>query len=126
MRALILAVAVVAIITVGANVAHLLSNDEDSQSPVFAAVCDVAAETARGAGRAAASVFVDRAHEPLHELAASASDVGNRRAAARLLEAKNVVETAPEGPSLDAAEALVEATRAALDATGQPDPGQCP
>lgn len=92
--------------------------------PVIAAVCrvaDLVAEDPAAAGRA----FTDRAHEPLHALAREAADGGARAAAARLLEAKNMVEEAEDGPTPAAVDELVSATRAALAAVGRPEPGPC-
>ena len=71
--------------------------------------------------------FFDNAHQPLHELAAAAA-AGDRVAAARLLEAKQAVEgdlagdPARLGVDIDL---LIEATRGALAAVGQPPPRPC-
>lgn len=71
--------------------------------------------------------FFDNAHQPIHELAAAAA-AGDRVAAARLLEAKQAVEgdlagdPARLGVSIDL---LIEATRGALAAVGQPPPRPC-
>jgi hypothetical protein len=94
--------------------------------PVVAAVCQVAALARGGDATAAKAAFLDDAHEPLHELARELTDQGDRGAAGALLEAKNVIEGAPEGPSTVAAENLVAATRQAVAATGRPDPTPCP
>lgn len=75
----------------------------------------------------ARQAFFDNAHQPIHELAAAAA-AGDRVAAARLLEAKQAVEgdlagdPARLGVDIDL---LIEATRDALAAVGQPPPRPC-
>jgi hypothetical protein len=85
---------------------------------------------ARAGGSRAAeaqAIFVDRAHDGLHELARDVAEV-DRSAAARLLEAKQAVEAEIERPSGGTAlaehlEALIASTRRALEATNQPVSG---
>jgi len=89
-------------------------------------LCDLAS----AAGRAEAeATFLDRSHETLHVIAA-ATEVRDREAAAGLLETKQRVEAdlaETELPPDFAAdvEALIEATRAAIDAIGLEAPA-CP
>lgn len=116
-----------ALILVGIGVfAFTRSGDDSMAPPVLLAVCDVAALAGAGDQKAAQAAFFDQAHEPLHELATAAADSGDRAAAARLLEAKNVVESAEPGPTHAAAEYLVNATRVALTAVDSPSPPPCP
>lgn len=58
---------------------------------MFTALCDAVAQVRAGAVREARATFDDRAHESLHNVAAVVQD-SDRAAAARLLEAKQVVE----------------------------------
>jgi hypothetical protein len=72
------------------------------------------AETDR---RAAEDLFMDQAHDPLHEIADAVSQ-RDRRVAARLLEAKNLLELRFEmtkGPSQDEIEELARRTDIALE-----------
>jgi hypothetical protein len=83
---------------------------------VVEALCEVEDEAARDPEEAR-TIFFDRAHDPLHDIAAAAEEV-DRSSAARLLEAKQAVEAdleaiaAPEVAS-DLG-ALIAATRGAL------------
>ncbi len=115
------ALAVLAVVVVIAT-----SGDGRPSLSVLVAVCDVARAAREGDHDRARAVFFDDAHEPLHQLATTATGGGDRGAAARLLEAKNVVESAEPGPTPVAADDLVDATRAALAATGDPSPPPCP
>ena len=89
----------------------------------FAGLCDASGSAARRDFPRAKVVFTDRAHTPLHTVARALEDV-DRRAAARLLEAKQRVEADLDGsgtntPGLaDDMAALVAATRAGLDRLG--------
>jgi len=69
---------------------------------------------------AAGDEFYDTAHQPLHDLAAEVAEV-DREVAARLLEAKEAVEsdldTRPSGLG-ESFQVLVSATNEALTATG--------
>lgn len=89
-------------------------------SSVQDATCGVLTLATQGQARSAKVAFLDRAHEPIHDLARRASDAGHRAEAARLLEAKNVVESSTTGPDAADAERLVSATRDALRALGEP------
>lgn len=76
---------------------------------------------------AARRTFFDRVHQSLHELAAEAA-ASDRAAAARLLEAKEAVERDLAGePSVLRADLdrLLEATRLAIRAIGEPTPEPC-
>lgn len=76
---------------------------------------------------AAGEIFFDRVDQPIHELAAVAAQE-DRAAAARLLEAKQVVESAIAGDGgglADGLDRLLDATRRAIVATGQPEPQPC-
>ena len=93
---------------------------------VLLAVCDIAGLAGAGDEEAARAAFLDEAHEPLHELATAVADSGDRAAAALLLEAKNLVESAQPGPSPAAADDLVKATRVALTVADRRSPPPCP
>ena len=87
---------------VGLTIAALSFEPEDKAPPgaaraAHAAVCDSLAAARSGDAAAARMVFVDRAHEGLHQLAADTADQ-DRAAAAELLEAKQEVESALTGP----------------------------
>jgi hypothetical protein len=89
-------------------------------------LCDLRTETDRAEAEA---TFLDRSHETLHVIAA-ATEERDRNAAADLLEAKQRVEADLAGADLPpdfAADvgALIEATRAALEAIGLNAP-TCP
>lgn len=89
-------------------------------------LCDLESATVRAEAEA---TFLDRSHETLHVIAAAA-EVRDRGAAADLLEAKQRVEADLLGADLPpefAADvgALIDATRAALDAIGLDAPA-CP
>lgn len=76
---------------------------------------------------AARTAFFDRAHQPLHGLAAAAAR-DDRAAAARLLEAKQVVERDLAGDASGLAgdlDRLLDATGRAVVATGRPPPRPC-
>jgi hypothetical protein len=83
---------------------------------VVDALCD-AKDAAGRDPEEARMVFFDRAHDPLHDIAAAAEEV-DRSSAARLLEAKQTVEADLDGmagPELASdLGALVAATRDAL------------
>ncbi len=83
---------------------------------VVDALCE-AHEAAPRDPEQARTIFFDRAHDPLHDIAAAAQEV-DRSSAARLLEAKQAVEADFErmlGPDLASdLERLVAATRAGL------------
>ncbi len=84
-------------------------------------LCEIEAKFARDLGRANAT-FYDVTHQELHVIAAAA-EVVDRLAAARLLQAKETVESdlaalALPGSFLHDVKALAAATLAALDALG--------
>jgi hypothetical protein len=95
-------------------------------SEAIRGLCEMVGATDR---EAAATVFLDRSHQTLHVIAA-ATDVVDRAAGARLLEAKQVIEAdltepvLPDGFGDDVA-ALIDATRGALDAIDLDAPA-CP
>lgn len=84
---------------------------------VVDALCEASDEVARDA-EAARTIFFDRAHDPLHDIAAAAEEV-DRPSAARLLEAKQAVEAnleAMRAPELASdLGRLIAATRDALE-----------
>jgi len=89
-------------------------------------LCDLRTATDRAEAEA---TFLDRSHETLHVIAA-ATEARDRAAAADLLEAKQRVEADLAGADLPpdfAADvgALIQATRAALEAIGLDAPA-CP
>ena len=67
------------------------SNVADTELRTFQAVCEATDRATRGEYENARRIFVDEAHEGLHQLAAALSDI-DREAEARLLEAKAGVE----------------------------------
>lgn len=83
---------------------------------VVDALCEASDEAAADP-ESARGIFFDRAHDPLHDIAAAAEDV-DRSSAARLLEAKQAVEAnleAMAAPGLASdLERLITATRDAL------------
>jgi hypothetical protein len=95
-----------------------------SDEPYLAAgsgLCDAAMKVETGDAAGAETVFYDTVHQPLHDLAAEVSEV-DRAAAARLLEAKEAVEsdldTDPPEADADAWQTLVAATEEALVVIG--------
>ncbi|MGH2698818.1 MAG: hypothetical protein ACRDJL_06420 [Actinomycetota bacterium] len=92
-------------------------------------VVDALCEAQEAAGRdfgQARMVFFDRAHNPLHDIAAAVGEI-DRSSAARLLEAKQAVEADFErmaGPELASdLGGLVAETRDALDGLSVSVPG---
>ncbi|MGE0309619.1 MAG: hypothetical protein AB7Q27_28105 [Acidimicrobiia bacterium] len=72
-------------------------------------------------------IFHDQAHQPLHELAERATGQ-DRSVAARLLEAKQQVESIVDAPDADLEPSLamlLEAVEAALEVTGTVDIPNC-
>lgn len=126
------AVALLAVIVV-AMVAD--RSDDDSSRPVatspaaraYSGVC-TAASLARGGDREGARrAFFNESHEPLHELATAAAE-RDRGAAARLLEAKERVESDLTGASrslADDLDSLAATTAAAMTASGETAPASC-
>lgn len=113
------------ILLVVAGALALVTGDDggDAQDPAVAAVCRVAELASAGDPVEAHRVLLNDAHGPLHTLAEEAADDGDRAAAARLLEAKEAIESAPEGATETNADALVAATVAATRAAGGPAEG---
>ncbi len=86
-----------------------------------------AREEATDRPRTAEARFFDRSHETLHVIARALEDGGDRPVAARLLEAKQKVESDLSGLASGDRVAedlgrLIEATRAALDRLAVPIP----
>lgn len=105
--------------------------DDDATSParpyesLYQGLCEARARATQPA--AARTAFFDRAHQPIHELAAAAAQE-DRAAAARLLEAKQVVERDLAGDASGLAgdlDRLLTTTGRAIVATGQPPPRPC-
>ena len=126
---------VLGIVAVAAAVGAFAGSDDGpsgpGDGPSFTAARDglcQAADAARsGDALAARAVFFDRSHQPLHELAAAAQE-RDRAATARLLEAKERVESGLDRPGTTLAqdlETLAVATGRAMAATGARDPGPC-
>lgn len=126
---------VLAIVAVAAVISALAGSEGQSSSsppgPSFASardgVCQAADAASHGNPAGARTAFFDRAHQPLHELAAAAQE-SDRAAAARLLEAKERVETGLEksSPTLGAdLDVLAVTTGQAMAAAGSRDPGPC-
>jgi hypothetical protein len=83
-------------------------------------LCEASTKADKGDVDGAGKEFYDTAHQPLHDLAAEVSDV-DRAVAARLLEAKEAVESSLEGDQSelgDSFHSLIAAADQALTATG--------
>ncbi len=105
--------------------------DDNAASParpydsLYQGLCVARARATQPA--AARTAFFDRAHQPIHELAAAAARE-DRAAAARLLEAKQVVERDLAGDASGLAgdlDRLLTTAGRAIVATGQPPPRPC-
>lgn len=93
---------------------------------VHRGVCHALERARLGDPAGARRTFFNRAHAPLHQLAAEVAG-SNRPRATRLLEAKESVEAEVDS-SLDLAshlDRLAAATRAAMAAVGQAEPKPC-
>lgn len=102
------------------------STSVDPYRLAASALCDAAARAKEGDLLGAEEVFYDSSHQRLHDLAAEVSNT-DRAVAARLLEAKETVESGlgGDGSELgDAFDSLVVATDEALAAT-EHDPMPC-
>ncbi|MDP1805867.1 MAG: hypothetical protein Q8K72_11910 [Acidimicrobiales bacterium] len=102
-------------------------SSEPSFGPARDGVCQAAEAARTGDTRRARAVFFDRSHQPLHELAAAAQE-RDRAATARLLEAKERVESGLErrSPTLPQDfDALAAVTGRAMAVVGSGDPGPC-
>lgn len=96
------------------------SSSQDPYGSASEALCQALQAAQEGDGDLARQAFYDTAHRPLHDLAAEATDI-DRTLAARLLEAKESVESALATPGTvpsDLFVTLVAAADAALTATG--------
>lgn len=101
-------------------------NDTET-SAVHRAVCDALDEARAGDTESARRVFVNRAHEGLHQLAADTADQ-DRGAAAALLEAKQQVESTLLDPTTRLAtdlESLEPTVRRALTVVDGDQPPAC-
>ena len=101
------------------------TSSDDRHVRLYQGLCQARAQARQP--EAAREIFFDRVHQPLHQLAAEAADA-DRAVAAKLLEAKQAVERdLAEDPQLlpGDLEALAEATRRAIAATGGPTPQPC-
>ena len=126
--------AVLAVVAVAAAIGAVVGSGERTGTgpgPDFGAVrdgvCQAAAAARDGDTARARATFLDESHEGLHDLAAAAQE-RDRTAAARLLEAKQRVETGLEKGSsslVDDLEVLAGATGRAMAAVGGRDPGPC-
>ncbi len=96
----------------------------------YQAVCDAATAAHRGQPTRARTLFLDGAHQGIHELAATATK-RDRPSAGRMLEAKERVEhdltvnAVPATLAVDL-DALAQTVRTAIAATGAPRPHPCP
>jgi hypothetical protein len=102
------------------------SATDDGYARALAGLC-LAREQAAREPNQVRTTFFDRSHDTLHALARALAEVDRTRAA-RLLEAKNVVEvevrSGPPPSSLPTdLDRLIAATRAALTRLDQPAPG---
>ena len=94
------------------------SEAERDDGGIVGALCEARDRAVRDAAEAEA-IFLDRAHDGLHDLAREVAEV-DRSAAARLLEAKQSVEADIERPSSGASlevhlEELIASARRALE-----------
>lgn len=90
-------------------------------------LCAAAARARGGDPSGARTLFFERAHQPLHELAAAAQEE-DPAVAARLLEAKAQVEASLEPPHdrlADNLDVLAQAVGRAMWSAGGNDPGPC-
>ncbi|MGH8870451.1 MAG: hypothetical protein ACRDWS_00520 [Acidimicrobiia bacterium] len=102
------------------------SETENPYRLAASGLCEASTKAETGDASGAGEVFYDIVHQPLHDLAAETSEV-DRAVAARLLEAKEAVESGFDTNQPDLNEdfrALVVATDEALAATGH-DPLAC-
>lgn len=130
MRSVRNAAAVIVVLVGGAFLASAVRSDDTAESSAarrtYQEVCAARDAAASGRTREATRLFLDRAHGPLHDLAADAADV-DRAVAGRLLEAKNVVETVIEERRAIAAPLgdLADATLQAVQTLGEQDVEPC-
>ena len=109
------------VIALGAALAAVAAEDDSVAEPDAGldAICRVASLAGAGDTDGARTAFINDAHQPVHELALAADAAGNRAAAARLLEAKQVIESADRGPTTEEANTLVAATVEAARSAGR-------
>lgn len=101
--------------------------DADRFGAVYLALCDSETALAESDVARAGALFADRAHQPLHELAAEVG-IDDRSAAARLLEAKQVVEAGfgtPSGPEIGGVARLRATVQTAVDSLGDSSTLSC-
>lgn len=103
-------------------------SSKDRYRSALSAVCAAATDARAGDLTAARQAFYDTAHQALHELAADAAQT-DRPVAARLLEAKEAVESGfgfPAAPALAShLDALSLATSAAITTATGNQPAPC-
>lgn len=95
----------------------------------YRAVCDAATAARRGDPQRARTLFLDGAHQGIHELAATVTK-RDRPAAGRMLEAKERVEhdlavNTPAAMLAADLDTLGKTVRLAIAATGAPSPLPC-
>lgn len=118
------AVVILALSTVGCGGSP---GPDDPYASAASGLCDASARAEMGELDMARQAFYDTAHQPLHDLAAEVAEV-DRGLAARLLEAKESVESGLESDGSDLAASfhtLVVAADEALRATDH-NPMPCP
>ena len=93
--------------------------------PLHAGLCAVRHAAAVGDVADARRIFANRAHHALHELAATTGE-HDRAGAARLLEAKEAVESGLAQASPDLVRDLDRLISATTRASGQPGNATCP
>ncbi|MGH8872993.1 MAG: hypothetical protein ACRDWS_13585 [Acidimicrobiia bacterium] len=96
------------------------SNPTDAYQTAASGLCEASSKAEMGDVDGAGEEFYDTAHQPLHDLAAEVTEV-DRGIAARLLEAKEAVESGLDTRQSGLGEyfqALVAAADEALTATG--------
>lgn len=102
------------------------SNPSDGYQSAASGLCEATDMVDDGDIEGAESWFYDTVHQPLHDLAAEVSEV-DRVTAARLLEAKEAVESGFDGETAglgDALRSLVSTVDESLTAIGH-DPPPC-
>ncbi len=97
---------------------------ERQRSPVMDGVCSAVTLSSQGQPASAVRVFRGKLHNELHVLAARTAE-RDRAAAARLLEAKQVIEADGAQSTRAAWSTLANTVRTALRAAGSADPGAC-
>lgn len=122
--------AAIVVLVGAALLASAVRSDGSAESPaarrIYHEVCAARDAAASGRDPQATRLFLDRAHGPLHDLAADAAEV-DRAAAGRLLEAKNAVETVIEErrPLAAPLDDRADETLGALRTLGEQDAEPC-